>query len=246
MKDNFSAQANLYAHFRPRYPAAMYDFIFTHVKDFNTALDVATGNGQVAVVLAERFKQVYATDISGKQLQQAPQKDNIIYKGEPAEASSFPDNYFNLVTVAQAIHWFDFDTFHTEVKRILKDGGLICVIGYGLLRVNNKVDLWLDNFYRNITGPYWDEERKYIDEAYATIPFPFNEIPSPALFIEYNWKKEQLTGFLNTWSAVQHFIKKNDKTPLSNEALIQLDEVWPGNVSQTVRFPLFLRTGYKI
>jgi len=247
MKDNFSAQAKLYASFRPHYPAALYTFLFSQLKNFDHAADLATGNGQVAVQLAMKFKKVYATDISSKQLSEAPQLSNIIYKTEAAESTSFDNNYFDLITVAQAIHWFDFEKFYTEVKRILKKDGIIAVIGYGLLRFNTSAELndWLDHYYYKIIYSYWDKERKYVDELYKTIPFPFTEIQSPSLQIEYEWTKDQFIGYLNTWSAVQHFIKTNNEHPLSESLLQQLDKLWPEDVLYKISFPLLLRVGHE-
>ena len=117
MKDNFSNQSKLYAAFRPHYPEALYNFIYSKLSHFNIALDVATGNGQVAAALSGKFEKVYATDISEKQLAQAIQKENITYKKEAAEKFSFADESFDLITVAQAIHWFDFEHFFKEVQR---------------------------------------------------------------------------------------------------------------------------------
>ncbi len=245
MKDNFSTQAKLYANFRPRYPDSLYDFLFRQAKNLDSALDCATGNGQVAIALAAKFKEVYATDISEKQLAHATQLPNTIYKQEAAEQTSFADNHFDLITVAQAIHWFDFDKFYTEVKRILKPDGIIAVIGYGLIRVNKTIDAWIDHYYWNIVGPYWDKERKYIDEEYRTIPFPFKQITAPAFYMEYEWNKDQFIGYLNTWSALQHFIKQQGYNPLTEELLQQLNNVWPDDAIQTVCFPLFLKTGHQ-
>ena len=64
IKDNFSTQANAYAKYRPYYPEEMIAYIVSFVKDKNEALDIATGNGQVAKELSGYFKQVYGTDIS--------------------------------------------------------------------------------------------------------------------------------------------------------------------------------------
>ena len=120
MKDNFSAQAYAYARFRPGYPPQLFDFLFGLCRQFECAWDCATGNGQIAAVLSERFGQVEATDISEKQLQQAPQKSNIRYRVEPAETPSFTDASFDLIAVGQSAHWFDFDKFYPEVARVLK------------------------------------------------------------------------------------------------------------------------------
>lgn len=244
MKDNFSLQSKDYANFRPRYPEALYDFLYSNLDSFDRALDVATGNGQVAAALTKKFTEVYATDISTQQLAEAPQLSNVFYKTESAEEASFPDHYFDLITVAQAIHWFDFDKFYKGVKRMLKPDGVIAVIGYGLISINKNVDPWLQHFYKNITGPYWDKERKYIDELYATIPFPFTEINAPRLQIEYRWTKEEFIGYINTWSAIQHFIKAHKSHPLSEELIHKLNDSWPDDVVYKISFPLLLRTGH--
>ncbi|HSD13773.1 MAG TPA: class I SAM-dependent methyltransferase, partial [Flavobacterium sp.] len=115
MKDYFSEISTGYSQFRPRYPEEMLQEVVSLVKDKNTALDVATGNGQVASRLSEFFQTVYGTDISENQLKQAPEIQNVIYKKMPAEQTDFTAAQFDLITVAQAIHWFDFDAFYKEV-----------------------------------------------------------------------------------------------------------------------------------
>lgn len=241
MKDNFSTQAKGYAQFRPSYPKEMTDYIASLPKMHARALDVATGNGQVAAALATHFEAVYATDISDKQLENAARAHNILYSNQPAERMDFDDSSFDLITVAQAIHWFDFDTFYKEVYRLLKPDGVFAVMGYGLFVTNPEADAILLDFYKNITGPYWDAERRYLDENYTTIPFPFNEIEAPRFSNTFTWTFEQLTGYLNTWSAVQHYIKANGTNPVD---LISdsLKEVWQRNDGQ-VEFPLLLRVG---
>ena len=241
MKDNFSTQAGLYAQFRPSYPKEMIDYVVSQVADKETALDVATGNGQVAGALSEHFKKVFATDISQKQLDNAIKKDNIVYRVSAAENTDFDANTFDLITVAQAIHWFDFDVFYKEIHRILKPNGVFAVLGYGLLYTNAGADRILHDFYTNIVGPYWDPERKYLDENYTTIPFPFEEQETPKFVNELTWDFEQLTGYLETWSAVQHYIKQHNSNPIDliREAL---REAWQKG-DKKVYFPLLLRIG---
>lgn len=240
-KDNFSKQAAGYALFRPVYPEALYDFLYTKVTNFTAAWDCGTGNGQVASVLADKFANVYATDISGNQLAIAIAKDNIIYKTERAEQTSFPDNSFDLITIAQAIHWFDLVPFYREAARVGKDGCIIAAWGYNLLRVTPAIDKIIDNFYFKVIGSYWDQERSYIDGAYENIKFPFNEIVAPAFEIKTSWTSEQVIGYLNSWSSVQHYIQNKGINPvlLIEKELIQ---EW-GNETRELVFPLFMRVG---
>lgn len=241
MKDNFSRQAAAYSQFRPHYPAAMIEYIMDFVGDKNCALDVATGNGQVAVLLSPYFDQVFATDISARQLENAVVKSNIVYSQQSAERTYFKDKSFDLITVAQAIHWFAFDDFYSEVYRILKPKGIFAVLGYGLFATNTHSDAILNHYYHEIVGPYWDTERKYIDAHYQTIPFPFEKIEVKSFENHFVWTFDQLVGYLKTWSATQHYKDKNDADPI---ALIhdELKISWDKS-NQQVTFPLLLRIG---
>ena len=127
----------------------------------------------------------------------------------------------------------------------MKDDGLIVVIGYGLIRVDEKVNPIIDHFYKNIVGSYWDKERKHVDEEYRTIPFPFTEIESPKLFIEYEWTLDHFVNYLGTWSAVQHFIKANNRNPVDCEMLQELQLHWDTTEKKKVSFPLFIKAGRK-
>lgn len=242
MKDNFSAQANQYALFRPTYPDAFFEYLQTLLPHKICAWDCGTGNGQVAVQLSNYFTQVYATDISQAQLQQAPLRPNIHYSQQPAEKTNFPDKSFDLIIVAQAIHWFHFEQFYAEVTRTAKSGAMLVVIGYGKLQINPAIDAIINRLYYDIVGPYWDKERRYIDENYQTIPFPFEEHSFPSFSNHYDWTLSHLLGYLNTWSAVQHYTKAQGHNPvdlITND----LQQAWGNAPTITVSFPLLLRGG---
>lgn len=239
-KDNFSKQSDLYAKYRPVYPQALYSFLMSLVEHKNVAWDCATGNGQVANELANYFDTVYATDISEQQIKNADQKDNVIYRVERAESTSFDNNRFDLITVAQAIHWFNFERFYQEVNRTIKQHGVLAVIGYGLLKIDPSTDKIINHFYHNIIGPYWDKERKFIDEYYQTIPFPFKEITSPQISNYLDWTRDELLGYLETWSAVQHYKKSENSNPLDFMSE-KLKKAWPDDNSKKIQFPLLLR-----
>ena len=241
MKDNFSVHSDLYAAFRPTYPDELYNFLLSLTSTKQAAWDCGTGNGQVARGLSKYFDKVFATDISAQQISNAYKSDNIFYSLSPAEKTSFANDSFDLVTVAQAIHWFDFDAFYGEVKRTIKPRGVLAVIGYGLFKMHPDIDKIVNHFYDTIIDSYWDKERKYIDENYTTIPFPFKEIKSPELSIQFEWTLEQLVGYLNTWSAVQHYIKANNNNPIDS-IYPELQKIFAVNKKQQGHFPILLRT----
>ena len=241
MKDNFSIQSEQYAKFRPGYPAELFQFLVSKVKSPTNVWDVGTGNGQFAVKLSACFKNVFATDISEQQLSHAEKKENIHYSKQAAEQTNFPNDFFDLVTVAQAIHWFDLENFYDEVDRVLRSGGILAIAGYSVFSSTPQVDKVVDHFYKNITGPYWDKERKYLDEHYQTIPVPtYDEIPCPSFTSIYEWDYEQLVGYLSTWSAVQHYIKTNGNTPLDLIAE-DLKTAFAGKEKIEIRFPIHFR-----
>lgn len=241
-KDYFSSHAALYAAFRPTYPEELYRFIFKHVKDKHTAWDCATGNGQVATALSDHFHHVYATDISQQQLAQAPEKENVSYSLTPAEHTAFPDSYFDLVTVAQALHWVNLDRFYTEVKRVAKQNCVLAAWGYDVISISPPIDSVVHNFYHNVVGPYWDDARKLVEDNYRSIPFPFDEIPSPIFNSQFNWEIEHLAGYLLTWSSTQKYIRETNTNPVL-PLIEKLNPYWkPGEV-KTVHFPVFMRIG---
>ena len=244
MKDNFSHQSAEYAKFRPHYPDALIDYVVSFVNNREMALDMATGSGQVAQKLSLFFKTVYATDLSEAQLANAIPVSNVIYKKETAEHTQFSNSQFDLITVAQAIHWFNFNDFYNEIYRILKPHGVFAVLGYGLFSTNSESDEILMDYYHNIVGPYWDPERRYLDEGYETIPFPFSEIQTKKFSNHFTWTFEQLIGYLETWSAGRHYKAKTGKNPID---LIHADlkKSWESN-DKRVTFPLLLRIGKRL
>jgi ubiquinone/menaquinone biosynthesis C-methylase UbiE len=241
MKDRFSNHSKQYAFFRPTYPQALYDFILSHVNEKNVAWDCGCGNGQVAKDLSNWFKRIEATDVSAKQIENAVAKDNISYRISPAEQTPFENSTFDLITVGQALHWFDIPNFFKEAQRVGKPGGIIAIWGYGLLKINTKIDNPITLFYKEVVGPYWDKERKLVDEQYKNIPFPFREIQSPSFDFSFQWTLDQLHGYLSTWSSVQNFIAAHKTNPVDD--LIRSIEPYWSSEEMKVTFPLFLRTG---
>jgi SAM-dependent methyltransferase len=241
MKDNFSDGSGIYARYRPSYPAALFEFIKSKSAKCDTAWDCGTGNGQTAFALAKDFRKVFATDISQHQLDHARRADNIFYSVQPAESTNFEDDSFDLVTVSQALHWFDFDRFYDEVRRVAKHHGIMAAWTYSLPNISPSVDKCINEFYAGSLHGYWDAERKFVDENYQTIPFPFTEIACPPFTIELHWTLNEIEGYLNSWSAVKHFIRTNGYNPVE-ECMNNLNRAWDGN-EMAVNFPVHMRMG---
>ena len=240
MKDNFSKQAAVYAQYRPQYPDELFRYIMGFVKENNMAWDCGTGNGQSAKELSKFFNTVFATDISQKQIDNAYRADNIFYSLQPAEQTGLPAESIDLVTVSQALHWFNFEKFYAEVNRVAKPGAVIAVWTYSLLRISEIIDPVIEHYHFNTLGNYWDAERKYVDDNYTSIPFPFEEIKTPAFAIKVNWDLHDLEGYLQTWSALQKFIAANNSSPV-DAVIAQIKPLWGSNEKRELIFPVHMR-----
>ncbi len=212
VKDLFSGHSSDYARFRPVYPEELYRIILSMTPSAQMAWDAGTGNGQVAVQLARYFDQVTGTDISQNQLDQAPLRPNIEWKVARSEQSGLPGDSVDLITVGQALHWFDIEAFRNEVRRVLKTEGILACFGYGLIKGPPAVNPALEELYEGILGEYWPPERKWIENKYEGIGIPF--LHAWELNAEVTWGRDALTGYLSTWSAVKAYIAATGRDPL--------------------------------
>lgn len=130
--------AKAYAQFRPNYPETVYKTIVDYYKDalneFELAVDIGCGSGQSTEPLKEYFHKVIGVDVSANQIKNAKEKHaGIDFQVGPAENLPFlKDGCVDLITVAQAMHWFNHEQFYKEVDRVLKPEGVVALYGYGL------------------------------------------------------------------------------------------------------------------
>lgn len=223
--DLFSDKSDLYAQARPQYPKELFEFIAQQVPARHCVWDCATGNGQAAVSLAEYFRAVYATDLSDQQIEQAFQRDNIHYSVQVAEKTDFSNQQFDLITVAQAVHWFDYEKFWPEVLRVLKTGGIFACWGYNWFRVTPEIDAALKEFLFDVIAPYWAPNNKIAWRGYVDIQFPFEKIATPKFELKLNWNYYQLMNYLHTWSSTRRCMDKNG-TAFFELACAKLAAAW--------------------
>jgi ubiquinone/menaquinone biosynthesis C-methylase UbiE len=241
--DHFSGVAAAYAAFRPRYPEALFEFLGHATSAHDDAWDAGTGSGQAAVGLAGHFRRVIATDASSSQIEHATPHARVSYRVGSAEASGLADASVDLVTAAQALHWFDRARFWPEVRRVLRPRGVVAVWTYVLVEIAPPLDAIVRRFYSDVVGPFWPTERRITEERYQTIEFPFAEFAAPNFVIEQRLTLDEVAGYIRTWSATRAFVKERGLDPV--EGLVdELASVWGSSLqSRLARWPVAMRIG---
>ena len=237
----FASVAREYANFRPGYPPALFEWLARSCVRNEVAWDCGCGSGQASVALAAHFQRVFATDVSAEQIAAAKPQDRVVYTVRPAEHSGLPDASIDLVTVAQALHWFDVQAFYREVRRVVRPGAVLAIWTYPRPEfVDAALDRGFEDFYASVVGPFWPPERRHVDAGYRTLAFPFDELPHPDFGLDLQWTLPQVLGYVSSWSAVARYKKEKgtDPVPFLESALAP---AWPRAAQATLRMPLVLR-----
>lgn len=242
-KDYFSTQSVDYAKYRPLYPDGLFEYLASVAPRHELAWDCATGNGQAAQGLARFFARVIATDASEAQLARAAGHERISYRLATAEKSDLEPESVDLITVAQALHWFDLAGFYEEVARVLKPDGVVAVWCYNLLEISPALDHIIERFYNAIVGPYWTAERRLVENGYSSLPFPFRELEPTQFHMHAMWSLADLLGYLRTWSATQKFIRVKGSDPVTGITAELLAAWGTPEHQRQVRWPLQMRIG---
>ncbi|HJW16875.1 MAG TPA: methyltransferase domain-containing protein [Flavisolibacter sp.] len=242
-KDHFSKQAGIYSKYRPGYPAELFSYLNSLAGQHELAWDCGTGNGQAAIGLAKYFNKVIGTDPSSEQIKYAFPKENVEYRVEKAEQTSLPDSSADLVTIANALHWFDFNQFYPEVKRVLKSGGIIAAWAYIPPSISPEIDTCIRDFHDVVLNDYWIAENRYAEAGYKTIPFPFGQMVAPAFQSKKEMSLFDFREYLCTWSAVQRFINTREYDP-TEAVFSRLLPLWGDPLSvKEVSWDLVLKLG---
>jgi SAM-dependent methyltransferase len=237
-KDHFSAQSAGYARHRPHYPPELFEYL-AGLGGRRLAWDCATGNGQAAIALAAHFDRVIATDASSAQIDSAIAHPAVSYRVATSEESGLDDSSVDLVTVGQALHWFDAERFFAEASRVLVTGGSVAAWCYELCTVSAACDAIVERLYNGIVGSFWPPERQLIEQRYAGIEFPGKAIKPPAFEMSSVWTADDMLGYLRTWSASQRYQREHGDDPVG---LVEdrLRQAW-GKEPRPVRWPLTVR-----
>ncbi len=220
--DHFSAVSGDYARFRPGYPEELFDWVAGLCAVRGLAWDVACGSGQATRALAARFENVVGTDASAAQLEGAASVPNVEWRVAMAEQSGFEDRSVDLITVAQALHWFDLEAFWRECRRVSTDRGVVAVWCYGTAVLQHEAaNRVFQNFYHEVIGRFWPAGRRMVEDGYDGVAFPFDPVPSPVFRMSARWDAEELAGYCASWSATKRCREETrvDPIPALREAL---------------------------
>ena len=242
-KDHFSSHAADYALYRPSYPSELASWLASIAPMKGCALDAGCGSGQLAVLLAEHFARVIATDPSAQQIASATPHRHIDYRLARAEASGLPDASLDLLTAAQAAHWFDLPAFFAEASRLLKPDGAVVLISYAGMEHSSPIEPIVEHFRLEVLKDYWPPERAMVENGFRDIMLPFTPITAPDFAIRVSWPLAALVGYLGTWSAVRVMEKRIGRGPFDKVAA-ELAAVWGDPaVQRTIRWPLTILAG---
>ena len=237
----FSTVAREYANFRPGYPPELFAWLAQVAPARDAVWDCGCGSGQASTALAGHFSVVQATDVAPAQIAAARPHPRVRYTVAPAENSGLPAASVDLITVAQALHWFDVPAFYAEARRVARPRAVLAVWNYPRPRfVDARLDALFLGFYGGVVGPYWPPERRHIEANYTTLPFPFEELPHPEFGLTLEWNLEQVLGYVSSWSATARYRKDRGDDPVPR-LRASLQPAWPTSGTATLRMPIGLR-----
>lgn len=130
----FSGRAENYREGRPSYPAEMLSYLYCECgfNENSVIADIGSGTGKLSKLLLERGSTVYCIE-PNEDMRLVAEKELSVFDGfisvdGNAESTGLNDNSVDFITVAQAFHWFNPNTFRLECNRILKDNSKILLV----------------------------------------------------------------------------------------------------------------------
>lgn len=233
-----------YGAFRPDYPSELAAHLADCAARTGCAVDVGCGTGQLTRHLARHFDRVVGLDPSDDQLRNALPHPRITWRRAGAEDMGLDDGSADLITAAQAAHWFDLPAFYAQVRRAAAPGAVIALVSYGVMELDDAaLDARFRRFYDHEAGPFWPPERRLVDDGYAGLYFPFAEIPAPDLSIRRDWRLDEVLGYVATWSSVRRLREAGRQEVLAGFAA-DLAALWGDpDRPRGVAWPVAMRLG---
>jgi SAM-dependent methyltransferase len=236
----FTAGGETYAAHRPTYTLQLAEALAGVAPERGLAVDVGCGSGQLSVLLAEHFEAVEAYDPSESQLSGAVVHPKVHYAVAPAEKLPSADGSADLITAAQAAHWFDRPRFYDEVRRVVKPGAVLALITYNN-PVGDHAALAPFRALYDALDPWWRPERVDVETSYARFDFPFEEFQLDVAPIRREWDVAAMSNYVQTWSALRLAREAGQEALIQRHLTDAIDAWGPG--ARTVEWPIGMRIG---
>lgn len=120
---------------------------------------------------------------------------------------------------------------------------VVALVTYGLVQVNDRVDAVVRRFYSTVLRTYWPRERKFVEDGYSSLSFPFDELQAPDLEMSAEWTLAEFAGYIASWSGVRALVDAEGGE--SFEMFLRvLSKVWDAPArKRPVRWPISMRVG---
>ena len=155
----FSDRVEAYVKFRPGYPSALVQTLIqkTGLETGAEVADVGAGTGIFTQLLLDQGFRVFAIEPNANMRNAAEillaDYSHFTSIDAPAESTGLANNSLDLITAAQAFHWFDNATTKAEFKRILKPGGKLALI-WNKRRISHPFQHAYDAILRDYAPEY--------------------------------------------------------------------------------------------
>ncbi|UQW96016.1 methyltransferase domain-containing protein [Rummeliibacillus sp. G93] len=211
---NFSGKADVYAKYRPSYPKEYIDYLFStnHLKDDRIVADIGSGTGIFSRQLLERGLNVIGVEPNDDMRTMAEQSLNqytrYISVKATAENTTLKGNSVDLITVAQAFHWFDKEAFKNECQRILKQKANVALVWNSrdltspVIKENEEICQRICSNFKGFSGGI-EETPEVFSKFFKEGKYEFKKYSSEILF-DYE-------GFLGRNLSASYAPKKDDK-----------------------------------
>jgi len=200
LAQSFQNAGEDYDRFRPGFPEAAADAVLPVHAD--TALDLGAGTGKFTERLVSRASRVIAVEPSEQMLAVLRSKlPTVESHVGTAEEMPVPDASVDVVTVAQAFHWFDRDPACAEIRRVLVPGGTL-----GLLWNHSDSACAWDRACTRVAHPDLTDGLTADDAVTATLP-GFDD----PRFVQVPWQ-DRITraDYIARWLTVSSFLAASD------------------------------------
>lgn len=242
----FGKAAELYHRYRPGISLNSAKMIAAITPGHDLALDVATGTGQVAARLLPHFSHVIGIDHDPRLIAEALRHSTVDYRVGNALQLRVDSGSVDLLTVGNALHWFDQAAFWKEVERVLKPGGVLAVLQHKRTFTGSKeFDELVEKDLGEILRPYGDPRMCAGRKNFEMTRLPFPSGPAVRDFVAFTWALTDFKDYLGTMSQNILYREVHGEPP-TKSLDDRLSEAWGEEVpTRRVVFPYLLRTAIK-